>query len=86
MVVVGAAKTELMLADTSNGWNDPAEVPDFDRAVDRIFTVGCRAPSKVILVIHVCPGEKHAIPMRHTNTSATLHIERKWPGKVLTDP
>jgi hypothetical protein len=82
MVVERAAEAKLVFAKAAYCWYDAAEIAGFDRTVDSVLAVGCRAPTKVILIIHIRPGEKRAIPMGsikcQSSFSKPQELLRRW--------
>lgn len=61
MVIQGAAKAKVVVADASDGRHDLFEVPLLDGAVDSIGAVGGWAPLEVFLVVDIGAQEEISV-------------------------
>ena len=61
MIIKGASKTEAMFTCTYHGRYYFAKVLLLDAAVNGIFTIRCRAPFKMLLVVNICSSKENSI-------------------------
>lgn len=61
MVAQRTAKAEFVSTTALYGWYNASKIASFDRAVDRVDALGSRAPSQILLVVHVRSSKEGAI-------------------------
>lgn len=68
MVVERTAKAKVMSAPALHRRYDTMKITLLNVTIDRILAVRSRAPSEVLLIIDVSPGQKRIVPRGKNKT------------------